>query len=78
MRFCQVNSSSSNIEDMADKLKNQTKVQSMGAGDLKKMSNIIMKMGQGFKISDSVQKEEKHQKLKKFTQVRCLISFDQN
>ena len=74
-----MNSSSSNIEDMADKLKNQTKVKSMRAGDLKKMSNIIMKMGQGFKISDSVQKEEKHQKLKKFTQVRkCLISFDWN
>ena len=56
---------------MADNLKNQTKVQSMGAGDLKKMSNIIMKMGQGFKIPDSVQKEEKHQILEKFTQVHC-------
>ena len=58
---------------MADKLKNQTKVQSMGAGDLKKMSSIIMKMGQGFKISDSVQKEEKHQILEKFTQVHCEL-----
>ncbi|XP_062578601.1 adhesion G protein-coupled receptor L2-like [Saccostrea cucullata] len=62
-----VNSSASSIEDIADQLKQQTDTRNLGAGDLEKMNNIITKMGQGFKISGMPNKEEKRQRLEKFT-----------
>lgn len=62
-----VNSSSSNIEDVANKLKEQTGAENLGAGDLKKVSDIITKMGRGFKIPGSVDKKEKREKLEKFS-----------
>lgn len=57
---------------MADKLKEQTGDLKLGAGDLKKMSDIITKMGRGFKIPGSVDKKEKREKLEKFSKVEFM------
>lgn len=62
-------SSSSDIAEIADELKQETGARILGAGDLKKMNGIITKMGQGFKIPSTVNKKEKRQKLEKFTKV---------
>lgn len=70
--WLQVNSSSSNIEDVANKLKEQTGTENLGAGDLKKVSDIITKMGRGFKIPGSVDKKEKREKLEKFSKVEFM------
>lgn len=70
--WLQVNSSSSSIQDVADKLKEQTGDLKLGAGDLKKMSDIITKMGRGFKIPGSVDKKEKREKLEKFSKVEFM------
>ncbi|XP_048757529.2 adhesion G protein-coupled receptor L3-like isoform X2 [Ostrea edulis] len=63
----EVISSSSDIAEIADELKQETGARSLGAGDLKKMNGIITKMGQGFKIPSTFNKKEKRQKLEKFT-----------
>uniref|UniRef100_K1QC40 Latrophilin-2 n=1 Tax=Magallana gigas TaxID=29159 RepID=K1QC40_MAGGI len=69
-----VNSSSSSIEDVANKLKEQTGTEKLGAGDLKKVSDIITKMGRGFKIPGSVDKKEKRDKLEKFSKAEFVVN----
>lgn len=60
---------------MANKLKEQTGMENLGAGDLKKVSDIITKMGRGFKIPGSVDKKEKRDKLEKFSMVIFRVVF---
>lgn len=60
---------------MANKLKEQTGTENLGAGDLKKVSDIITKMGRGFKIPGSVDKKEKREKLEKFSMVIFRVFF---
>lgn len=57
---------------MANKLKEQTGAENLGAGDLKKVSDIITKMGRGFEIPGSVDKKEKREKLEKFSKVEFM------
>lgn len=70
--WLQVNFSFSNIEDVVNKLKEQIGVENLGVGDLKKVFDIIIKMGWGFKILGSVDKKEKREKLEKFFKVEFM------
>lgn len=50
-------------------------MENLGVGDFKKVFDIIIKMGWGFKILGSVDKKEKCEKLEKFFMVIFRVFF---